>query len=472
MTEPMHKQSHLRCSDIVRATGGRLLQGDPQAPFSGLSTDTRTIQKGEAFLALRGDRFDGHAFVAEAVRKGAALTIVQNGDLAAAIMHSIASVPIIAVPETLRALGDTARCWRDRFSIPVIGITGSNGKTTAKEMIAFLLEERFRILKNPGNFNNLVGLPLTLLGLDPTHEVAVVEMGTNRPGEIRRLAEIARPTVGIITNIDQAHLEGMGSMETLAEEKGALFRAVTPDGTLVVNTSDPRVVSLAGALTAKTISYGVNTKADVMIDRVRCRGSQGITCRMVIGEEESTIRLPVIGLQFAGTVAAAAAVATLFGMGVKTIKERLAAFTPLPMRMEVVSVEGITFINDAYNANPPSVRIALETLAQIEPKGRTFVVLGDMLELGDISQAAHRRVGQLLGALDVAGVFLLGAHATDVAEGAVEKAMIRDRIWIARTHRDIVNLLKTHISPGDWVLVKGSRGMRMEAVIETFEEEK
>jgi UDP-N-acetylmuramoyl-tripeptide--D-alanyl-D-alanine ligase len=466
----MHTQSHLRCSDIVRATGGRLLQGNPETPFAGLSTDTRTIRRGEAFLALRGERFDGHTFVPEAARKGAAGTIVQNGDLATAIMDSIASIPIIAVPETLRALGDTARYWRDRFSIPVIGITGSNGKTTAKEMIAFLLEERFRVLRSPGNFNNLVGLPLTLLGLEPTHEVAVVEMGTNRPGEIRRLTEIARPTVGIITNIGQAHLEGMGSMETLVEEKGALFRAVAPDGTLVVNTSDPHVASLAGASAAKTISYGVNTKADVMIDRVECRGSRGITCRIVIGEEESTMSLPVVGLQFASTVAAAAAVARLFEMDVKAIKERLVAFPPLPMRMEVVSVEGVTFINDAYNANPSSVQIALETLAQIEPKGRTFVVLGDMLELGDISQAAHKRVGQLLGTLDVAGVFLLGAHATDVVEGAVEKGMIRDRIWIARTHRDIVNLLKAHISPGDWVLVKGSRGMRMEAVIEAFRE--
>ena len=470
MTETMGKQSHLRCSDIVRATGGRLIQGNPETLFAGLSTDTRTIRKGEAFLALRGERFDGHAFVPEAARKGAAGTIVQNGDLAHAIMDSIASIPIIAVPETLRALGDTARYWRDRFSIPVIGITGSNGKTTTKEMIAFLLEERFRVLKSPGNFNNLVGLPLTLLGLDSRHEVAVVEMGTNRRGEIKRLAEIARPTVGIITNIGQAHLEGMRSMETLVEEKGDLFRAVAPDGTLVVNTNDPRVASLAGASTARTISYGVNTKADVMIDRVRCRGSRGMTCRILTGEDESTISLPVVGLQFASTVAAAAAVARCFDMDVKMITDRLTAFNPLPMRMEVVSVEGITFINDAYNANPPSVQIALETLAQIEPKGRTFVVLGDMFELGDISQAAHRRVGQLLGTLNVAGVFLLGAHATDVVEGAVEKGMIRDRIWIARTHRDIVNLLKAHINPGDWVLVKGSRGMRMEAVIDAFRE--
>jgi len=468
MTEPMDKQSHLRCSDIVRATGGRLIQGNPETLFAGLSTDTRTIREGEAFLALRGERFDGHAFVREAAKKGAAGTIVQNGDLAHAIMDSIASIPIIAVPETLRALGDTARYWRDRFSIPVIGITGSNGKTTTKEMIAFRLEERFHVLKNPSNFNNLVGLPLTLLSLEPRHEAAVVEMGTNKPGEIGRLAEIARPTVGIITNIGQAHLEGMGSMETLVKEKGDLFRAVAPDGTVVVNTNDPYVASLAGGLTAKTISYGVNTKADVMIDRVRCRGSRGMTCRILTGEEEGTISLSVVGLQFASTVAAAAAVARCFDMDVKTITDRLTAFKPLPMRMEVVSLEGITFINDAYNANPPSVQIALETLARIEPKGRTFVVLGDMLELGDISQTAHRRVGQLLGTLNVAGVFLLGAHATDVVEGAVEKGMIRDRIWIARTHRDIVNLLKAHINPGDWVLVKGSRGMCMEAVIDAF----
>jgi UDP-N-acetylmuramoyl-tripeptide--D-alanyl-D-alanine ligase len=455
----------------VNATGGRLLQGDPKTSFSGLSTDTRTIKRGEIFLALKGEHFDGHAFVHEAVKKGAAGAIVQNGDLSQAVTETPMSVPLIAVSETLRALGDTARYWRDRFSIPLIGITGSNGKTSTKELIAFFLEERSRVLKSPGNYNNLIGLPLTLLGLEPVHDVAIVEMGTNRPGEIRRLSEIAHPTVGIITNIGQAHLEGMGTMDTLIREKGALFRAVEPGGILVVNKNDPHVSSLAHGSMAKVIHYGVNTDADVVISHVRSHGSQGYSFRLSIGSEETLIDLPFVGLQFVDNVAAAAAVASLFEIGVKYIQSRLRGFIPLPMRMEIISIRGANFINDAYNANPPSVKKALETLAHVEPEGRTFVVLGDMLELGESSRKAHRSVGELMGTLNLAGSFLLGHRVTDVAQGAVERGMSRDRIWIGRNHRDIANLLRAHIKAGDWILVKGSRAMHMEAVINIFRED-
>ena len=467
----MPRASQLRCSEIVKATGGRLLQGDPETPFAGLSTDTRTIRRGEVFLALKGEHFDGHTFVPEAVKKGAAGAIVQNGGLTQAITETAMSVPLIAVSETLRTLGDIARYWRDKFSVPLIGITGSNGKTSTKELIAFFLEGRFCVLKSPGNYNNLVGVPLTLLDLERVHDVAIVEMGTNRPGEIRRLSEIARPTVGIITNIGQAHLEGMGTMDTLVREKGALFRAVEPGGVLVVNKNDPHVSSLAHGSTAKVIRYGVNTDADVMISHVQCRGARGLTFRLAIASEETSIDVPFVGLQFVDNLAAAAAVVSLFEIGVKDIQNRLKDFTPLPMRMEIISIRGVNFINDAYNANPPSVKKALETLAHIEPTGRAFVVLGDMLELGETSQKAHRSVGELMGTLNLAGSFLLGHHVTDVARGAVQQGMSRDRIWIGRNHRDIVNLLKAHINAGDWILVKGSRGMHMEAVIEIFGEE-
>ena len=465
----MGKGFQLTCSDILKATGGRLLRGDGKASFIGLSTDSRTLQWGEIFLALRGDRFDGHAFIREVLEKSGG-AIVQNGQPGSAVERSFESKPLIAVPDTLRALGDIARFWRDRFSLPVIGVTGSNGKTSAKEMIAFLLEERFRILKSPGNFNNLVGLPLTLLELETSHEIAVLEMATNVPGEIRRLAQIARPTVGLITNIGQAHLEGMGSLEALVKEKGELFRSMGEEGIIAVNQNDPSVSALARDCLARKVSFAIDTKADVMIDRIQWRGVKGVRFRLTVGKESASVDSPLMGHQFVHNVAAAVAVASLFEMRVKDIKRRLKRFKSPPMRMEIVPFGGVTFINDAYNANPPSVEMALSALPHDAGKGRAFVVLGDMLELGEISQGAHRAVGRLIGTLKVAGVFLLGDRATDVAEGAIEKGMNPQRIWIAKSHHEIAGLLKDLVRPGDWILVKGSRKMRMENVIEAFGE--
>lgn len=465
------KGFQLTCSDILKATGGHLLRGDTEASFLGLSTDSRTLKRGEIFLALRGEHLDGHAFVREALDKDAAGGIVQNGRLSSAVAESFKSKLLIAVPETLRALGDMARFWRDKFSLPIIGVTGSNGKTSTKEMIAYLLEEKFRVLKSPGNFNNLVGLPLTLLDLEPSHEIAVVEMGTNVPGEIKRLAEIARPTVGIITNIGQAHLEGMGSLEFLIKEKGELFRTIGEEGILVVNQNDPHVSVLARDFLARKIGFGIDTEADVMIDRVQWRGVQGVQFRLTVGKERTLVDFPLMGLQSVHNVAAAVAVASLFEMSVEDIKRRLERFKPLPMRMEIISLRGVTFINDAYNANPPNVEMALRTLSYTKGKGRSFVVLGDMLELGDISRVAHQAVGRLIGTLNVAGVFLLGDHASDVAEDAIQEGMNPRKVWIVKSHHEIANLLKDLVQPGDWILVKGSRQMRMETVIEIFKEE-
>lgn len=467
----MGKGSPLTCSDILKATGGYLLRGDREASFLGLSTDSRTLKRDEIFLALRGEHFDGHAFVQEALARGATGAIVERGDLASDVAECLESKPLIAVPETLQALGDLARFWRDRFSLPIIGVTGSNGKTSTKEIIAFLLEERFRVLKNPGNFNNLVGLPLTLLKLEPSHEVAVVEMGTNVPGEIKRLAQIARPTVGLITNIGQAHLEGMGSLESLIQEKGELFRTIGEDGVLAVNQNDPHVSSLARDCPARKIGFGIDRKADVMIDRIQWRGPRGVRFRLAARDQRVSVDFPLMGLQFIQNVAAAVAVASLFETSLKDVKRRLERFKPLPMRMEIISLGDMTFINDAYNANPPSVEMALRALFHGSGKARAFVVLGDMLELGEISQVAHQAVGRFMGALNVEGAFLLGDHAPDVADGAIEAGMNPRKIWIVKSHRGIAGFLKDLARPGDWILVKGSRGMRMERVIEIFGEE-
>lgn len=462
------KGSRLTCSDILEATGGGLFRGDTEVSFEGLSTDSRTLKGGEVFLALKGEHFDGHDFVPDALKRGAAGAIVERTNLTGTMADPCDTRPFIAVSETLRALGDLARFWRDRFSVPVIGVTGSNGKTSTKEMIAFLLEERFRVLKSPGNFNNLVGLPLALLDIDSSHQVAVVEMGTNMPGEIKRLAEIARPTVGIITNIGQAHLEGMGSLDTLVREKGDLFRSIGEQGILAVNQNDPHIVGLARRCSAEKISFGVDTKADVMIDKVQWRGAKGVRFRLTTGGKRGLVAFPVLGNQFLHNTAAAVAVASLFDLEFEDLTGRLERFKPPPMRMEVIPLGGVTFINDAYNANPQSVDMALRALSNASGKARAFVVLGDMLELGDMSLTAHRTAGQLIGELNLAGAFLLGDHARDVAEGALRAGMNPDHLWIAQHHDEIANLLRDRVQQGDWILVKGSRRMRMESVIDIF----
>ncbi len=263
----------------------------------------------------------------------------------------------------------------------------------------------------------------------------------------------------------------MGSFESLIEEKGELFRSVGERGLVVVNLNDPHVSALARHCVARKIGFGIDRQGDIMINRIQWCGAKGVRFRLTIGNQTGPVDFPFTGLQFVHNVAAAAAVASLFDMGVEDIKRRLKRFKPLPMRMEITSLGGITFINDAYNANPPSVEMALRALTQSSGKGQAFVVLGDMLELGDISQMAHRKVGRLIGTLNVAGVFLLGAHAPDVAGGAIEGGMDPQRIWVAKSHSEISSLLKDRVRPGDWILVKGSRRMRMETVIETFEGE-
>lgn len=464
----LRRESPLTCFDILKATGGCLIRGDKEAVFAGLSTDSRSLQRGEVFLALRGERFDGHAFVAEALKRDAGGVIVETVDLRRDEADVFGPRPIIAVPDTLRALGDIARFWRNRFTLPVIGITGSNGKTTTKEIIASLLEQRFRVLRNPGNFNNLVGLPLTLLDLNSFHQVVVVEMGTNIPGEIERLAEIARPTIGLITNIGQAHLEGMGSLENLVKEKGRLFRSIGAEGIIAVNQNDPHIRSLADPCRAEKVRFGIETEADVVIDRIEWRRTRGTRFRLTVRGERISVALPALGDQLLHGVAAAVAVASVLDLSLREIKERLELFKPLPMRMEVLRLQGLTFINDAYNANPPSVEMALKVLSHASGKARTFVVFGDMLELGKISPRAHRDVGRLMGRLGVTGVFLLGDHAHDVAEGAIGAGMNPRNVWVAHRHSEIADLLRDLSRPGDWVLVKGSRRMRMETVIEVF----
>jgi UDP-N-acetylmuramoyl-tripeptide--D-alanyl-D-alanine ligase len=459
--------------DILRVTGGRLIQGEIQTFFEGVSTDSRTVKEGDLFVALKGDRFDGHAYALEALEKKAAGVLLEEEKAPPVAESRAPSKTVITVKDTLRALGDLAREHRRKVGTPVVALTGSNGKTTTKEMISACLETTIPVLKTKGNLNNLIGLPLTLLRLTGKERVAVVEMGMSVPGEIRRLTEIAEPNVGLITNIERVHLEGLGTLERLQEEKGELFRRMRRDGTIVVNRDDPRVVEVAEHFAGRRITFGMQGDADVTAHGFRRRGAEGITFTVVTAGEEMEIHLSLIARHFVANALAATAVAVLFGVGLKKIKEALEQIRPSPMRMEICPLPGKkTLINDTYNANPRSMEAALETLAEVKGAGRAIAVLGDMLELGAYSEEGHRQVGQRAGELSIDGLIAVGQKASRMAESAIEHGLSPDRVKAVTTREEALAVLRSWLRDGDWILIKGSRGMAMEKMIPPLMEER
>jgi UDP-N-acetylmuramoyl-tripeptide--D-alanyl-D-alanine ligase len=457
----------LRIEEVLRATGGRLLQGEKEFFFQGISTDSRTVRVGELFVALKGPRFDGHHFALEALEKKAGGVVIEANKAGDIRWNGYRPKVVIAVKDTLQALGDIAHDRRRRYRTPVVALTGSNGKTTTKEMISACLETTFPVLKTEKNLNNLIGLPLTLLNLTEKERVVVLEMGMNVPGEIRRLTEIAEPDVGLITNIQKAHLEGMGSLERVKEEKGELFRRMRQDGTILVNQNDPYVSDLASQFLGQKVTFGVEKSADVTAEEVRLRGPEGTSFKLILEGKEIGITLPLLGRHFVSNALAAIAIASLFGIALEKAKEALERFQPFRMRMEVIHLEGgKTLINDAYNANPRSMELALETLAEIKGKGRAIAVLGDMLELGDFSEEAHQQLGEKIRELSIDLLLTLGEKGPLVVESAIRHGFEPKRTKVAETHSEVISILKGTIREGDWILVKGSRGMAMEKIVE------
>jgi UDP-N-acetylmuramoyl-tripeptide--D-alanyl-D-alanine ligase len=372
----------------------------------------------------------------------------------------------------LKALGDLAHYRREQLSPTLIAITGSNGKTTTKEMLAAILEEgslkgvrlRGKVLKTEGNFNNLVGLPLTLLRLRKEHRVAVVELGTNHPGEIQRLAEIADPDLAIITSVAPAHLEGLTSIAGVAREKGALYRHVRRGGAVAVNLDDPWVRRLGRSFTGRKITYGKG--GAVRAPFCQSLGAEGMRFTLQAGRARRTIRLHYPGTHNVTNALGAAALARQLSVSLAAIQRGLERARPLGMRMQVEQWRGIGIINDAYNANPASVEAAIMTLAQIQNAGARIAVLGDMFELGKHSAQQHLKIGERVGRQKISALYLLGPMAEQVRRGALRGGLAAEHIFIGKDHKEIVRQLRPHLRPGDWLLIKGSRGMKMEKVLE------
>jgi UDP-N-acetylmuramoyl-tripeptide--D-alanyl-D-alanine ligase len=452
---------------IIAATGGKVARDGGTSEFGEIVTDSTKAKRSSVFVALKGERHDGHAFVEAAARGGATCLIVER-DLPRA---HLGNATVIRVPDTLRALGDLAHFRRERLAPKVLAITGSNGKTTTKEMLAAIFESaslngrrlRGRVLKTEGNFNNLVGLPLTLLRLRPEHKVAVVELGTNHPGEIERLAKIADPDVAMITSIAAAHLEGLNSLAGVAREKGALYRNVRPGGMIAVNLDDPWVRRLAAGFKGKKVTYGRGGK-------VRAEGTRALTTRgtrfiLRAGTERAAVHLRLCGQHNLTNSVGAAAVAYGQGVRLNAIRRGLESVKPYSMRMEVETWKGINIINDAYNANPASMRAALKTLAEIRSRGEKIAILGDMLELGRHSRKEHFNLGREIASLGIDRLYFLGQQGDQVRKGALRGGMREGRVELAKDHEAIAGMLRGHVRKGDWLLFKGSRGMKMETVL-------
>ena len=376
-----------------------------------------------------------------------------------------AGAAVIVVDDTLRALGDLANAYRRRFTYPVIGLTGSSGKTTTKEMLTCILSQERNVLKTEGNLNNRIGLPQTIFRMTAAHEIAVLEMGTNMRGEIKRLTQIAEPDIGLITNVGPAHLAGFGSIEAVREEKGDLFLHMRKSGIAVVNLDDAAVLEKANQWAGSRITYSMSAAADIGVADIQKNGARGTSFNLLVGGEAYPVEMKVAGVHNIYNAMAAAAAAYACGVQAESIARGLAGFTPVGGRMEILRLQnGSYVINDAYNANPASVREALLTLKDLKNGHNAFVFLGDMLELGEAAAEMHRKVGLLLATIGVTAVFLQGDFAPLTAAGAREGGMNEEQIFFLQDDEAAMGLLKKMMRKGDWILVKGSRRMKMDRI--------
>jgi UDP-N-acetylmuramoyl-tripeptide--D-alanyl-D-alanine ligase len=447
--------------EIVRATQGALVSGDLAVPVTGVGIDSRTLGVGEAFFAIKGHRLDGHDFLADAASRGASCLVVHSVPEA-----SPAGVPLVLVEDTTCALGRLAAAHRAKFTLPVVAITGSNGKTTTKEMVAAVLAQRWRVHKPEGSFNNQWGLPLTLLRLTPEHEALIVELGTNQRGEIATLAALAAPTVGVVTTVAAVHTAFLGSLEGVRAEKAALVRALSADGCAVLNADDQRVASMARETQARVVTYGRAPTAAVRGVGEIVETTEGVRFTLAFGREQQSIDLAFAGRHNVTNALAAAAAGVALGFALPDIARGLESTRPVKGRCVWRRAGDVRILDDSYNANPASVKAALETATAHRGTGRLLVVLGDMLELGDLAFEAHREVGRQAAAAGVAELVGMGKLMQLTVDAARAAGLAEARHTM--TFEDTVAHLLKRVAPGDLVLVKGSRGMRMERVTDAL----
>jgi UDP-N-acetylmuramoyl-tripeptide--D-alanyl-D-alanine ligase len=450
-----------RCTlaEVARLSGGTLLQGDPALAIDRLHTDSRTLAAGDCFVALTGDRFDGHSFVPEAKRHGAVAAVVSNRTTGAP-----ADLGLVGVPDTLEALQRFAGTYRSLLPVRTIGVTGSSGKTSTKELIASVLRTRFRTKSTEGNLNNHIGVPLTLIRLDEEDEYGVIEMGMNHPGEIAPLAAMAAPFIGVISSIGPAHIEFFSSQAAIAEEKAALLAALPSHGVAVLNSDDEWSHHAASRTSARVVWVGSGAESSFHADDLRITDA-GLEFNLRHGDESTPVRLPFYNRVMAANALLAAAVGVECGLSLAEIARGLEAVQVPGARMQVVRAHGASIINDAYNANPASMRAALVALKEFPGATRRLAVLGSMGELGQHAAELHRGVGEFAAKQDLALIIAVGPNAEACRAGALAAGMKPDDVLLAYDAKEAGALLAARLREGDAVLVKGSHFMRLEKLV-------
>ena len=444
-------------AEIEKALGVKA-EGKAVEKFSDITTDTRKITENSLFVALKGEKFNGEDFAVEAVKKGATGIVVSKN-----FEQNIKDAAIFKIPDTLKAYQQIAHSWREKFNMPVIAITGSNGKTTTKELVASAISPLGDIHKTAANFNNEVGLPLTLLGIRKNHKAVVVEIGMRGLKQIEALAPIARPNIGIVTNVGETHMELLGSIENIAKAKSELVEAID-EGTVILNRDDANVYAMKEKAkpNVKVITFGVYNDADVRATDIK---SEGLNTKFKLHCKNETyeFNLPMAGEHNVYNALAAISAGVALSVSPQDMANALQGAKNAKMRFEVTEKDGVTFINDAYNASPLSMNAALKTVAETYG-GRKIAVLGDMLELGDAEVSAHKKVGEEVKEFNFSALITLGERGKIIADGAKDAGL--NDVTVTKNHKDAAEALKSMLKEGDTVIFKGSRGMEMEKILE------
>jgi UDP-N-acetylmuramoyl-tripeptide--D-alanyl-D-alanine ligase len=454
---------------VAEACGAEIISGSPETKFENVCTDSRQAKAGDLFFAIKGEKFDGHDFVAEVAAKGVAAIVLQKSKANSIV--PVPSVPLLAVDDVRSALGKLAAAHRKKLSLPVICVAGSNGKTTVKELLGSVLRQKFSTLWSEASFNNDIGVPLTLLRLDKTHQAAVVEAGTNHPGELAPLVKLIQPKFGVLTNIGREHLEFFGDLAGVAEEEGAIAEVLPADGILFLNGDDEWSERIAARTKARVVRVGLGAKNDWRAKKIRL-DKNGATFQVECAKSDfaGEYRVNLLGKHQVTNALFAIAVSEELGVGRPSIRDGLAQCAPPKMRLNFWEANGVRVIEDCYNANADSTLAALETLCGLPLQGRRVAVLGDMAELGATSEAAHREIGRRAAELEIGQLFAVGKMAPVVGAAAREAGLAR--VFEFAEVEGAVKAVKTFLKPGDVVLFKASRATRLERIAETLKAEK
>jgi UDP-N-acetylmuramoyl-tripeptide--D-alanyl-D-alanine ligase len=463
--------------ELIKAVSGKIIQGNQDCLLSRISIDSRTLIPGDLFFAIIGPSFDGHDFIIEAFNKGA---------MGAVACKSVSSLlqneeidknrVIVEVKDTLSALQNWSKHYKDKFKTFNICVTGSNGKTTTKEIIAHILSQEFPLLKTSGNYNNEIGIPLTLLRLKKSHKLLVAEMGMRGLGEIKTLTNFIPPDLAVITNIGEAHIGLLGSKDNIFKAKSELLQSLDKDGIAIINKDDSYFFKMLEIVKDKKVyTFGIENESDIMASNIRMVSDKGIRFTLEVQNNKSReIYFPLLGRHNIYNALAAIAVAFALGIELDLIERGLSSFKPLDLHMQLSNFyNGIKILNDSYNASPLSVKNALETLAEVARNNRKIAILGDMLELGEKTDFYHREIGKEVVKLSIDTLITVGQGGKIIAQSSKEEGMAEERVFSFEKNKklNLAKKLLNLIKPGNFVLLKGSREMKMEEILEFWQKE-